>query len=128
MVQYNGRIAPSTLFIVIHPLDRRGRFSARIEGGRPLVSASRTPFLAAARELLRLGFTPETTLLMRHEGSRTTALQSSLGVAAGLVVEERGHGRINFAGWKPFSPRAVAPPVRRKAGSLSGVAAAGLAR
>jgi hypothetical protein len=61
------------------------------------------PLLGAARVLLAEGIAPETVLQMRHGGSDTVALTATVGVAAGLRVDEGGGtGTPRFAKWKPF--------------------------
>ena len=124
MVKYNGRPAPSiphSIIVIVAPVDRRGRFSARLFDGRPLITSSRAAFCAAARQLLKLWFDPEMALLMRHEGSSAVALRSTIGIAAALTVEESTHGPI----FRPFrgAPQSAvaAPPIRRIAVPLSGV-------
>ena len=72
-------------YIVIHPLSQ-GRDAALLDG-RELCRSS-TPFFAAARQLLAEGRDPSTLLSMRHEGSVTVSMRSTLGTAAGLTVAE----------------------------------------
>ncbi len=67
---------------------RRGQFEARLgAGGRLLVASSTTPFLDAARALLKLGYAPDTILTMRHDGSTTEALRAPIGKAARLTTD-----------------------------------------
>jgi hypothetical protein len=61
-----------------------GKFTARL-GGRTLCTSTK-PFLDAARVLLAEGIDPETVLHMRHLGSATVALRSTIGTTAGLTV------------------------------------------
>jgi hypothetical protein len=69
------------------------RFHAYV-GGRKLCT-SRTPFLTAARILLRNGLPPETPIVMRHKGSATISLRSTVGAASSLSVSTKG-GRPVF--------------------------------
>jgi hypothetical protein len=64
---------------------RNGRYEARM--GSTLVCTSRTPFLASARELLRLGFEEDDTLEMVRESGRVD-MRGRLGKASLLAVEE----------------------------------------
>jgi hypothetical protein len=57
---------------------------------------SRVVFLDAARVLTAEGAEPATVLQMRHDGSATVALRSTVGTAAGLTVLE-GDLRPRFA-------------------------------
>ena len=67
---------------------RRGQFEARLgAGGRLLVASSTTPFMDAARALLKLGYAPDTILTMRHDGSTTEALRAPIGKAARLTTD-----------------------------------------
>jgi hypothetical protein len=54
--------------------------------GRWLCRSS-TPFISAARVLMREGQDPETILTMRHRGSMTVALRGKLGRVAGTKVK-----------------------------------------
>jgi hypothetical protein len=119
---------PHSIIVILAPLDRRGRFSARLIDGRPLVSSSRLPFCDSARELIRLGYAPDLLLLMRHEGSSVVALRSMIGTAAKLTVEESAHGPIFRSAREGPQSAVAAPPNRQRAGSLPRVATAGLQR
>ena len=74
--------------IVIRAVNRRGMYSAHTESGRLLVRSSSVPFCDAARELIRIGYSPESMLVMRREGSQVEALRGRIGPAAGLTVED----------------------------------------
>jgi len=63
-----------------------------------------TPFLAGARVLAADGVPPETPLLMRHVGSDTIALISTVGAAAALTVRE-GDGPMRFTRFQSFDGR-----------------------
>jgi hypothetical protein len=71
-----------------------------------LCKSSTKPFLDAARRLMDLGFDPSTTLVMRHAGSETECLRTTIGAAAALTVEDTKFGP-EFRQWKPFSTPAV---------------------
>jgi hypothetical protein len=76
------------MIIKVSPLaDAPGRFLAQL-GDRVLVASSRQPFLDAARVLLADGCDPATVIVMRHAASDFDALRSTVGFAAGLVVED----------------------------------------
>jgi hypothetical protein len=87
-------------------------FSASVDG-RTIVTASVTPLLDAARVLAAEGHDPATILVLRHAGSATDALRSTIGAAAKLTVVEEGDGAPRFRPWKAFSHPAVAPPMRQ---------------
>jgi hypothetical protein len=58
--------------------------------------------------LLEEGLAPDTLLQLRHAGSETLALRSTVGVAAGLQVrEETNDGKPRFVKWKPFELAAI---------------------
>jgi hypothetical protein len=86
------------LVIVVSELeDNPGVFQASIDGRALCIS--RTPFLDAARKLLAEGHNTAAVAIMRHSGSTTDCLRSSLGVAARLRVEESS---LRFRRWNPF--------------------------
>jgi hypothetical protein len=76
-----------------------------------IVRSSKTPFLEAARELLRRGFAPSTYIVMRHKGSATDSLRARIGAAARLTVAEGDRVGIHFQLWKPFPSPAVESPM-----------------
>jgi len=77
------------LTIIVSPAGR-GNFVAHLDG-RQLCSATRSPFLSAARQLLSEGVDPGTKIIMRHVVSDTDCLTSTIGKAAKLcVLEDRG--------------------------------------
>jgi hypothetical protein len=81
--------------IVVSPASTPGRFEARLDG--ELLCAARTPLLSAARVLLDRGASPTDTITMRHAGSHTVAMRSTVGVAAKLTVDETsGNGTPRF--------------------------------
>ena len=82
------------LTIIVSPAGR-GNFVAHLDG-RQLCNATRSPFLTAARQLLSEGVDPDTKIIMRHAGSDTDCLTSTIGKAAKLCVLE-GQGPPRFA-------------------------------
>ena len=84
--------------IIVAPTGIRSRYCAWI-GDRLLVKSSRTPLLDAARMLSGEGVDPATRIVMRHQGKDYDALRSTVGTAAGLVVEE--HDAPRFRKWRP---------------------------
>jgi hypothetical protein len=77
------------LTITVSPAGR-GNFVAHLVG-RQLCNATRSPFLTAARQLLSEGVDPDTKIIMRHAGSDTDCLTSTIGEAAKLcVLEDQG--------------------------------------
>lgn len=98
--------------IIVTPTARRpGRYEARLDDGRVLVSASTQPFLDAARKLIDIGLDPAALLAMRWLGSEIDCLTARIGVAAKLTVDE--HNGTRFAKWKALPRSAGSPPVRQ---------------
>jgi len=110
---------PTAILIIIEPVGYRGRFSARLDDGSVLVTASKQPFVDAARRLVGLGYDPTTVLVMRHTGSDTDALTGRIGAAAKLRVKE-GKGRPRFVAFDP--PRRVEALASAKAKRVTGAA------
>jgi len=77
--------------------------------------------LDAARVLIAAGYDPDSWLEGWRPGATAFALRARLGIAAGLTVDET---RTVFAPWKPFSPSAVAPSIRRSEEAAITLAAA----
>jgi hypothetical protein len=63
------------------------RYRAEADGQELCVST--TPFCSGARRLLDLGYSADEPIVLRHEGSETDCLVSTIGVAAGPGVNER---------------------------------------
>jgi hypothetical protein len=98
----------SVVMITVKPTPSRpGCFAARLGDGLVLVSASKQPFVNAARQLLDLGHEPTTLLVMRHAGSDTDCLTAQIGVAAKLRVKE-GRSGPRVVQWEPISRRVEA--------------------
>ena len=81
------------------PNSRRSRFIARLAVDGRVLGAFSTPLCGAARVLASEGVPADTVLQMRHAGSDVVALAATVGVAAGLTVEEEG---LRFVKWHPF--------------------------
>jgi hypothetical protein len=64
----------------------RGRFDASVEG-RYLVTST-SPLADAARVLAAQGSDPSTPIGLMHEGCGKISMRSTIGIAAGVVVEE----------------------------------------
>jgi hypothetical protein len=102
--------------IVKEAPSRFGVFSSRLEGAdRYLVPSSRSPFFDAARRLLDLGHAP-TVLVMRHEGSSTESLRTTIGDAARLSVTDSRHGTPVLRPFRKAQPGVVAAPPTRQTG------------
>src|SRR5215217_6312129 len=71
----------TAIHITISPAGGQ-RFHARVEDRH--LCTSRTPFLAAARVLMKEGADPGTPITMSHEGACTVSLRSTVGQAAKL--------------------------------------------
>ncbi len=90
--------------LIVSPTARPGLFDARVDGdgATPLISGSRTPLADAARELLKLGYAPETMLTMRHKGSaHDSFVHAPIGQWAKVAYEEGPTGP-RMVRWKPF--------------------------
>ena len=83
--------SPRGMLIVVKEYKRRGLFDAYFDGR--WLCRSHAPLLSAARVLLAEGIPPETPIMMRHQGSETISLRSTVGGAAALVVESSRWGR-----------------------------------
>jgi hypothetical protein len=111
-----GACRPRLAIVVVPIKGKAAHFEAWLEGGVLLISASRQPFVDAARVLIALGSDPNAVLVMRHAGSDAIALKAKLGVAAGLAVEEGPHGawfvphRMGAKTRVAASPIAPTPP------------------
>ena len=77
---------------------RGPRYEAYLNGTRLCVST--TPFLSAARVLLREGVPTKAVLAMRWEGGVTDCLTSTVGKAAGLTVRETARDGPMFVTYK----------------------------
>jgi hypothetical protein len=85
--------------IVITAIPRgQGKFIAK-SGDLQLCHRTVTPFLAAARTLLANGTDPATPIIMRHMGSDTDCLTSTVGAAAKLSPQNQA---IRFRPFEPF--------------------------
>jgi hypothetical protein len=86
--------------IIIRPLGR-GRFAASL--GQRLLCTSKTPLLTAARILQAEGVPNDTPISMTHEGSSIVSMRSTIGKAAGLIVEETDKRGPRFKPYRPMS-------------------------
>jgi hypothetical protein len=87
------------MIITVHPTNP-GRYRA-MHDDREL-ARGREPFLDAARVLRDEGVDPATPLIMRHAGSDTDCIVSTVGAAANLIVEEGTDGMPRFRKWRPL--------------------------
>jgi hypothetical protein len=105
------RKAAQHFTIIVAPLPGRPDTYAAWLNGRLIRTASRQPFLDAARVLMAAGHDPLTILQLRHAGSDTISLRTTIGAAAKLTVIERDrHGpRFEpYRRWNAVSRSAVA--------------------
>jgi hypothetical protein len=72
-------------------VSRRGRFDGFVDG-KQVCWSSRTPFLSAARTLLKWDIDPATILIMVHERTGTRSLRGPIGAAANLGIREDASG------------------------------------
>ena len=94
--------------VEVFPSGRPGHFDAYVDG-QQLVVGSRQPFLDSCRVLLKLGAMPQARAVMKHADQDIAALRSTIGAAAGLVVDEHPRPRFKRAlAWD------TAPSVARK--------------
>lgn len=82
--------------VVVTPAGRgKYRYTARDGTGATvdgISGLSATPLLAAARKALAAGTPASAGLSMRHEGSAIVSFRTTVGIAAGLTVEETSSG------------------------------------
>jgi hypothetical protein len=102
------RVAEITVFVT-STKDGRGRYEVRLPNGE-LVCISATPFFAAARKLIAIGYDPHSTLVMRHAGSDIDSLRFPLWAAAALTVEETKYGP-KLRRWKAISTPEASPSI-----------------
>jgi hypothetical protein len=79
--------------IVIRPLGH-GRYEAVLDGR--VLCASSTPLFSAARILQREGTPQCTEITMKHQGSSTISMKSTVGKAAALTVRENDHDDLSI--------------------------------
>jgi hypothetical protein len=84
--QAQDKTADPAVAIVVAPADRRGSYSATLDGRR-LITSSRQPFCDAARRLLGLGYDPSLTLEMWRPGAASWDLCAPLWAVAKLAVK-----------------------------------------
>jgi hypothetical protein len=98
--------------LVVSPVSANSRgqtFSGTVDG-RLIVSRSTAPFCDGARMLLAEGADPAEPYVMRHAGSETDALKSTVGAAAKMTVWE-GDKAPYFGPWKASKRFAEASPI-----------------
>jgi hypothetical protein len=111
---------PSVVVITVSPstgangpvYSRGGQLFDGAVDGRLVVAGSTRPLLDACRVLIFKGIDPAARVVMRHAGSATDALITTVGAAAALTVEE-GDGVARFRPWKPFSRWDGPPEIAR---------------
>ena len=107
--------------IVVVNLTTHGRYEARLSGDGTVLCVSTTPFFTAARKLIAAGYVPETILVMRHAGSVTYCLKSSLATAASLTVEDTKYGP-RLRPWRALSTLEGARRIERVGDASSSAA------
>jgi hypothetical protein len=95
--------------ITIRPLGR-GRFAAFL--GQRLLCKSKTPLLTATRILQAEGMPDDTPISMTHEGSSVASMRSTVGKAAGLIVEETSARGPKLKAYRPMSTQVSRQQVR----------------
>jgi hypothetical protein len=88
-----------SLIIEVAPAATPGCYRASLSG--ETLCASRTPFLAAARQLIERSHAPHSLLVMRWRDSPVDALRARLGAAARLTVVETERAGPVF---RPYTP------------------------
>jgi hypothetical protein len=111
---------PSVVVITVSPstgadgrvYSSRGQLFDGVVDGRLVIARSTQPLLDACRILIFKGIDPAAQVVMRHAGSATDALITTVGATAALTVEE-GDGVPRFRPWKPFSRWDGQPEIAR---------------
>jgi hypothetical protein len=86
---------PSRSILIEVVEHRNGKFKAYL--GDRLLATSVQPFIAACRELLRLGHPSSAPAVMCSRGSRAVRLHTKrIGDAAGIDTIESSDGRVRF--------------------------------
>jgi hypothetical protein len=98
--------------IVSEVTGRTGYYKANLLGNSTPICVSRTPLLSAARVLFSMGCRPSMKLVMRHDGSKTISLRSTIATAAALTVEETKFGP-RFRPLTPISTLEASPRKRQ---------------
>jgi hypothetical protein len=91
--------SPAAIELTVFPAGP-GRYTATLPNGENLVT-SHQPLFAGARALAARGVDPATLLTMRHAGSHTVAMRSTVGRAAKLTVEEPDRGGLSIRAYRP---------------------------
>src|SRR5262249_8120360 len=99
-----------TIILIVTPsINAKGVRASSVRGqlydvrlqGRLIVDRSPQPFLDSGRALLAEGVDPAAPIVMRRSEDDVDALQSTVGVAAGLTVQDSG-GKPVFRPWQPY--------------------------
>jgi hypothetical protein len=108
---------PKLTLVVTPTRDPDGRRSCSNRGqlfdgamdGEIVIRRSPQPLLDIARALLAAGIDPKTPIAMRHAGAETDALTATVGVAAGLTVQEGDYAPA-LRPWDADFLRRIRPP------------------
>jgi hypothetical protein len=73
-----------------------GLYHVYTEDGITLLEYITTPFLSAARKLIKQGVSPDAELTMFHKGSDLVSLRGTLGAASGWTVRETAEDGPHF--------------------------------
>lgn len=87
----------ANLIVTVSPAGG-GKFIADLDGRR-LCNRTHSPFIMAARALMAEGYDPATVIVMRHQGSDTDCLISTIGETASVCVVEEQNQPPRF---KPY--------------------------
>jgi len=65
-----------------------------------IVRGSRQPLFDGARKLLDRGYSPDATLVLRHQGAPHDAIAGQIGQAAALTVDDNRNGAPRLRRWR----------------------------
>lgn len=98
---------PQTHQIIIHPLDRHGRYRSTDRAtGQVWVESTRVPFSDTARVLVACGAHPADRIEMFREGRETPDLFGSVGAVARFTVSETETRGPRLVRYRPPDPEA----------------------
>ena len=109
----------SSIIIIAVPASP-GRFIATV-AGKEITDPTCEPFFDGCRALLAGGADRSTAVVMRHVGSTTDCLRSTVGNAARLTVRDDDSGPPRLVRWKTLNPRDVFSPVAQNDLAATGV-------
>jgi hypothetical protein len=104
-------VNPPIILIVTPSLQPDGRkaynnrgqlFDGKVDG-RTIITRSTQPLLDGCRVLVREGLDPDTRIIVRHAGSTTDALRSTVRGAAKLAVSDDILGKPIVRRWQPYN-------------------------